>query len=289
MNELSVEDFRKKQLALLKKFHNFCCENNLRYSLAGGTLIGACRHDGFIPWDDDMDVMMPRPDYDKFAKLAKSHLVPFAFYDIHNSREMMFMFAKCVDPHSCYKRGEGQAIHKTASTCVFLDIFPYDGLPSNRFLAKLFAMFVYAFRTMLSNKQMGLAYYRKYLKHKFSFKKRVGIRLQHAIGKLFPLYPTYCVLEWLFRKFNYEKSKYVTNYTDGHTYHNIFRKEWLSHVSLHKFETDEFFIINGFEEALNIVYGDWKAVPPEEERRAQLHLIDGKMVYDENLFMTFNR
>ena len=289
MKKITVEDFRNKQLTLLKKFHDFCCENNLRYSLTGGTLIGACRHNGFIPWDDDMDVMMPRPDYDKFAQLVKSNLVPFAFYDIHNSREMMFMFAKCVDPHSCYMRGEGQDVHKTASTCVYLDVFPYDGLPGNRFLAKLFAIVIYAFRTMLSNKQMGLAYYRRYLKPRFSFKKRVGIRLQHAIGKLFPLYPSYCVLEWLFRKLNYENAKYVTDYTAGPTYHNIFQKKWFDRVVLHKFETEEFFIIDGYDEWLTMFYGDWRTPPPESERTAHLHLIDGKMVYDENKFMTFNR
>ncbi len=289
MEILTDKGFRARQLDLLKKFHDFCGKHDLRYSLTGGTLLGACRHNGFIPWDDDMDVMMPRPDYDKFASLAKSDLVPFAFYDFHNSRNIMFMFAKCVDPHACYKRDNQSNAHEEVSTGVFLDVFPYDGLPSNKFMAKLFAVSMFAIRTMLSNKQMDLDYYRKYLKPRFGIKKRIAVRLQHAIGKLFPLFPSYRVLEWIFRKFQYDKSRYVTDYTAGPTYHNLFIKDWFKHVSLHKFETENFFVIDGYDEWLTMFYGDWRTPPPESERMVHQHLIDGKMCYDENLFMMFSR
>lgn len=67
---LSIEELHQKELELLEAFDAFCSEHGLRYSLTAGTLLGAIRHKGFIPWDDDIDVCMPRPDYDRLATLA---------------------------------------------------------------------------------------------------------------------------------------------------------------------------------------------------------------------------
>lgn len=68
MKPITTHELRKIQIEILKSIHNYCQENNLRYSLAYGTLLGAVRHKGFIPWDDDIDIMMPRPDYEQFLK-----------------------------------------------------------------------------------------------------------------------------------------------------------------------------------------------------------------------------
>lgn len=65
--ELSVDEHKQRALNILLEVASFCDENNIRYFLAYGTLIGAIRHKGFIPWDDDVDIQMPRPDYERFA------------------------------------------------------------------------------------------------------------------------------------------------------------------------------------------------------------------------------
>ena len=70
MTQLSLQEIKDTELQILKVFAQFCDNNNLTYFLCGGTLLGAVRHKGFIPWDDDIDVFMPRPDFEKFVQLT---------------------------------------------------------------------------------------------------------------------------------------------------------------------------------------------------------------------------
>ena len=77
MQELSLQEVQKIELNLLTQFDQICRGQGFRYSLAGGSLIGAVRHQGFIPWDDDIDVIMPRPDYDRFIKYCQTEIIPF--------------------------------------------------------------------------------------------------------------------------------------------------------------------------------------------------------------------
>ena len=76
--EINLEQLKKLEVELLSEVHKICLQENLRYSLGGGTLLGAVRHKGFIPWDDDIDIMMPRPDYEAFLSYCETHDVLFA-------------------------------------------------------------------------------------------------------------------------------------------------------------------------------------------------------------------
>ena len=80
MKAISQEEIRSIQIAILNSVDAFCRKNNLKYSLAYGTLIGAVRHKGFIPWDDDIDIIMPRPDYDRFVAKYKDSVYDVLSY-----------------------------------------------------------------------------------------------------------------------------------------------------------------------------------------------------------------
>ena len=123
MRQLSLEEIHACLLDILKSVDKFCLENNLRYSIAYGTLIGAVRHKGFIPWDDDIDLLMPRPDFDRFV--ATFGREPGARYRcLYNARNedenFIHFFAKVHDTHTVSTQGKFEK-YKFG---VDIDIFP---------------------------------------------------------------------------------------------------------------------------------------------------------------------
>lgn len=128
MQELTLKEIQNIELELLVKFDSICKENNLRYSLGGGTLLGAIRHKGFIPWDDDVDVMLPRPDYEKFVSICMKRETGFNLITYETVNGYNGLFAKIFDPETIIK---DDFMEMTFETGVNIDIFPIDGLGEN--------------------------------------------------------------------------------------------------------------------------------------------------------------
>ena len=127
MKELSLSEQHEILLEIMKDIDSFCRANNIRYSLSDGTMLGAVRHGGFIPWDDDADLCMPREDFDRFVKTYKSdryHLL----LNTHNENEVFFSgFAKINDPTTYGVTG-----HRNLSKFgVTVDIFPLEPVPED--------------------------------------------------------------------------------------------------------------------------------------------------------------
>ena len=97
-NKITLEELKSLQMNILDYVDSFCKENNIRYSLCGGSLIGAIRHKGYIPWDDDIDIMMPRPDYDKFLALFNKNADSrYCAINYLTDKEFYQPFSKIVD------------------------------------------------------------------------------------------------------------------------------------------------------------------------------------------------
>ena len=125
MKEMTLRELQLFTLEIMKDVHRFCVENNIRYSLGYGTLIGAVRHKGFIPWDDDIDIIMPRPDYDKFCKLYKS-----SRFKLATSEESYLAYTRVYDDNDTFCRTLGRWLRNGKEGC-FIDVFCWDAVSND--------------------------------------------------------------------------------------------------------------------------------------------------------------
>lgn len=135
MHSIELDELKKIELNILLAFHEYCEEKGLRYMLYYGTLLGAVRHQGFIPWDDDVDVAMPREDYEMFFKWFSSDN---SFENIklisYRNRSSIYPFVKLIDTRTEVVEDYVNPRYKTG---VWIDIFPIDGLPENDYPFKV--------------------------------------------------------------------------------------------------------------------------------------------------------
>lgn len=124
--KVTREEMREIQLHILEIIHEYCINNGLNYSLSGGTLLGAVRHKGFIPWDDDIDIMMPRPDYERFMASFNGKYENLTAQHFGNSKTFYYDFGKVYDNRTILKE------RNRCLTGVYIDIFPIDGMPDSQ-------------------------------------------------------------------------------------------------------------------------------------------------------------
>ena len=259
--KLSNDELRELQLCeleALKFFDNFCRNHDLTYYLCGGCLIGAVRHKGFIPWDDDTDVLMPRPDYEKFLELYKKENPSERFVlvnddDVHYSGNI---FATLNDTdHTMVK--EYQQDMDTPHG-IPLDIFPIDGLADGRIqriIQYMWVMIYSLFRAQIVPKNQGglIAFGSKVLLTLFR-----GRRLRYKIWKF---------AEKRMTRYHFDESENVAEFCAGFYF---MKKVYPRHIYDGKveldFEGEKFFAMKGYDEYLHIPFGDYMELPPEEER-----------------------
>ena len=129
MKEISIEELKQLQLDILLQVRNFCNKNGLKYFLAYGTLLGAIRHKGYIPWDDDIDIMMPRRDYDIFLRTFNGHCPSLVVYAPELNSNYYAPYANVCDSRTVLN--EPYLTHKGFTIGVKIDIFPLDFVPSD--------------------------------------------------------------------------------------------------------------------------------------------------------------
>ena len=127
MRKITLDESKRIQLDILQSIHDFCIANNLKYSICGGTLIGAVRHKGFIPWDDDIDIFMLREDYNKFIHDYKDLSGIYILHSLENDESYSYPYAKVEDVRTYIEEDV-----TAGNIGIAVDVFPVDNCMNDR-------------------------------------------------------------------------------------------------------------------------------------------------------------
>lgn len=265
MREMTLQDLHAFCLDIAKDVHLFCVSHGIRYSLAYGSLLGAVRHQGFIPWDDDIDIVMPRPDYDRFCSIYKS-----PNYKIVTAPDAYIAYARVFDNNKTYCRTLGRWL-KNGHEGVFIDIFPMDAVQDD-------------YEKFVSQRNRAKRILKMQLDNRGARKNLLDLfrilPLSEAIKSLkVTLHNRYFYkqetdLDLINKKFQdclNENDWNVTHFCAVLAYVNDsiskqVPKEYWDDLILTDFEDTQFYIFKAYDSVLKDVYGDYMQIPSKEQR-----------------------
>lgn len=264
MTDNELRTVQLKELEILKAVRDICDRHGLRYYIAGGTLLGAVRHKGFIPWDDDVDIEMVRPDYEKFIQYAKEELpdnLALENYKLTPDKSRI-PFLKVTSQ-------EVQLVMNYASkpiyTGLFIDIFPIDGMPDKGLRLKLYKMRVLWLRMLRNYADMdGIHMHRTNRPFIERFLIKFG-QISH-IGKILNYEKITDKTEKYVSGFKTDKSKVYFSPYSAYKFKQVNPVSDYGRGKKYLFEGEYFNGPEYGERILTKVYGDYSILPPPEER-----------------------
>lgn len=246
-----IRTLQLRLLRILKAFDKTCREHGLRYYLEDGTLLGAVRHGGFIPWDDDVDIMMPRPDYERLIRHSREWLPePYEFVCFENDPKYPLQFGKVQDasttlierPHLYYLGG------------AYIDIFPIDGVPDtekeqrrhDRRYHRLKSLLYLTWRDPYKHGHGPASWYPLLLRRIWRPEKVQRLMREHSL------------------RYPFEESKYVANLFDNMR-GILDREKELGPGTPIRFEDAEFISVADTDTHLRRLFGDYMTPPPPDK------------------------
>ena len=265
MKELTLEEMQEKETDLLCWFKLLCETNGLYYTLAGGTLLGAVRHSGFIPWDDDIDVLMPRADFDRLLSMEgiDTTMLP-AHVQISSWRSPdgePYPFIKLLD-----RRIHVRDKYSHADSYLWIDIFPMDGCPADeKEVQRLYNRILFHRRVLLlKSARLG--------EGKSTLKKIAKPFLKLALA-LLPVKTLCDRYDEMAKACPFDGTPYVAGITWGYgPRERVDREAWMTPVPV-RFGGNTFNAPSNFHEYLSNLYGEYMQLPPEDQRQTRHDII----------------
>lgn len=256
-------------LELLTEFDRICRKHDIGYVLFAGSALGAVRHQGFIPWDDDLDVAMLRADYQRFLQVAPAELGECYYLQGEFSSHWPMFFSKLrKNGTACMERfvPRDAQMHQG----IYMDIFPVDNLSDSAFMRKL----------QFAASKVVIA---KGLSRRGYLTDSLGKKLFMAFCKLLPLGP----LHRLARLDKKNDTRQVHTFFGAASRYekNVFPRDWFLEPTVLSFEGAAFPVSAHWDEMLERLYGDYMVQPPEEERQCKVHgvIVDPERSYEHYL------
>lgn len=271
MSSITLRELQLAELNILKQVIKICDDNNITYYALGGTLLGAVRHKGFIPWDDDIDIGIPRPDYERFLQIAEAELkAPLSIVTLANGRgEYAYYYPRIINKDIRLIRRQSE---KEVVINAWIDIFPLDGAPAeqnevNSWFERIakakwlfqFSQFEYFFHVSSPDSEKA---------NRFRALKTALKRIIYKV-KLYKLINTKSAwrkLDKQVTKYGYDKSERLANTCGFWGVKECFPKSVYGKGQLYQFED---IMLNGpenYDFVLTQMYGDYMTPPPATDR-----------------------
>lgn len=255
MTDLEV---KKVCLDILKYIKKVCDENGIHYSLTGGTLLGAIRHKGFIPWDDDIDIFMTRPEYIKFEKIMEKQGEYLWLTQKHDAK-YHFNYGRVVEQNTIII---DDGLPDIDGYGVFVDVCVVDGLPANK-IKRIFH--IWFMRCLYRCRRSATYLNKEYIPHNPIKKvvKSLFQRYTRSVG----VYNWVKRIEKYISRYPFDGSDYVGNVMSQYGAKEVMHRVSFDEYIELPFEDDFFSAIVGWEEYLKSIYGDYMKLPPIDQQK----------------------
>lgn len=256
---------QEKLLSMLKWFHDYCHDNGLTYYVVGGTMLGAIRHRGFIPWDDDIDVVLPRPDYDRLLHMFGEKNDNYFLESPYTGKgDYFYTYAKLYDMSTTL-------VEKSKRNCrrgLYIDVFPLDGIgKTDKEVNKNFSK-VDRLNMFLMTRTCAITKRRSFFKNAAIVASRMIPQFvvnDHELVKK---------VDRVASSFGYEESKYVANLMGAYRKKEVMEKRIFGKPTEYQFENIVVSGVEKYEEFLTHIYGDWRKLPPKDKQKTSHEYIE---------------
>jgi len=252
-----MTEIQNRLFDMLVWFDSFCRKNNLRYYALGGTLLGAARHKGFIPWDDDIDIGVPRSDYDKLLSIMNNMKCQYVLESPYSTdNNYCYPYSKIYDTKSTLIENSNGGLVRG----IFLDIFPIDGIGNTRKEA------LDNFRLIKSKNLLYLTRVCEVRKGRKWYKNMATFCMKCIPQFIINNVKMRMKIDILCKQIDFDNSKFVGNLLGNAFEREIVPRAYFGIPTELKFEGLVIYVPQLYDKYLSTIYGDWKKLPPKENR-----------------------